>query len=48
MFGTTIFDFYQGQRMEHARYLLYEKGPERNRGFFDAGLFFYFSFFYCF
>ncbi|MES1224455.1 MAG: AraC family transcriptional regulator [Bacteroidota bacterium] len=25
MFGTTIFDFYQGQRMEHARYLLYEK-----------------------
>lgn len=26
MFGTTIFDFYQGQRMEHARYLLYEKG----------------------
>lgn len=26
MFGTTIFEFYQGQRMEHARYLLYEKG----------------------
>src|SRR5450631_3547190 len=26
LFGTTIFDFYQGQRMEHARYLLYEKG----------------------
>jgi AraC-like DNA-binding protein len=26
MFGMTIFDFYQGQRMEHARYLLYEKG----------------------
>ena len=26
MFGTTIFDFYQGQRMEHAKYLLYEKG----------------------
>src|SRR6201995_1545256 len=26
IFGTTIFDFYQGQRMEHARYLLYEKG----------------------
>ncbi|MEY3921489.1 MAG: hypothetical protein RL634_1250 [Bacteroidota bacterium] len=26
MFGTTIFDFYQDQRMEHARYLLYEKG----------------------
>jgi len=26
MFGTTIFDFYHGQRMEHARYLLYEKG----------------------
>lgn len=26
MYGTTIFDFYQGQRMEHARYLLYEKG----------------------
>jgi AraC family transcriptional regulator len=26
MFGTTIFEFYQNQRMEHARYLLYEKG----------------------
>ncbi len=26
MFGTTIFDFYQSQRMEHARFLLYEKG----------------------
>jgi AraC family transcriptional regulator len=26
LFGSTIFDFYQGQRMEHARYLLYEKG----------------------
>ncbi len=26
IFGTTIFDFYQGQRMEHAKYLLYEKG----------------------
>lgn len=26
MFGCTIFDFYQSQRMEHARYLLYEKG----------------------
>lgn len=26
MFGTTIFDFYQSQRMDHARYLLYEKG----------------------
>ncbi|RYF86542.1 MAG: AraC family transcriptional regulator, partial [Chitinophagaceae bacterium] len=26
MFGTTIFDFYQNQRMEHAKYLLYEKG----------------------
>ena len=26
MFGSTIFDFYQGQRMEHAKYLLYEKG----------------------
>jgi AraC family transcriptional regulator len=26
MFGTTIFDFYQSQRMEHARYLLYEQG----------------------
>lgn len=26
MFGTTIFDFFQNQRMEHARYLLYEKG----------------------
>lgn len=25
MFGTTIFDFFQGQRMEHAKYLLYEK-----------------------
>jgi len=26
MFGTTIFDFYQSQRMEHAKYLLYGKG----------------------
>ena len=26
VFGTTIFDFYQGQRMEHAKYLLYDKG----------------------
>jgi len=26
MFGSTIFDFYQNQRMHHARYLLYEKG----------------------
>lgn len=26
MFGTTIFDFYQSQRMEHAKYLLYKKG----------------------
>jgi AraC-like DNA-binding protein len=26
MFGTTIFDFYQSQRMEHGKYLLYEKG----------------------
>jgi AraC-like DNA-binding protein len=26
MFGTTIFDFYQNERMNHARYLLYEKG----------------------
>jgi AraC-like DNA-binding protein len=26
MFGTTIFDFYQSQRMEHAKFLLYEKG----------------------
>jgi AraC-like DNA-binding protein len=26
LYGSTIFDFYQGQRMEHARYLLYEKG----------------------
>lgn len=26
MYGTTIFDFYQSQRMEHAKYLLYEKG----------------------
>jgi AraC-like DNA-binding protein len=26
MYGTTIFEFYQSQRMEHARYLLYEKG----------------------
>jgi AraC-like DNA-binding protein len=25
MFGTTIFDFFQSQRMEHARFLLYEK-----------------------
>lgn len=26
VFGTTIFDYYQQQRMEHAKYLLYEKG----------------------
>lgn len=26
IFGTTVFDFYQSQRMEHAKYLLYEKG----------------------
>ena len=26
LFGVTVFDFYQSQRMEHARYLLYEKG----------------------
>jgi AraC family transcriptional regulator len=26
LFGSTIFDFYQSQRMEHGRYLLYEKG----------------------
>lgn len=25
IFSTTIFDFYQQQRMEHAKYLLYEK-----------------------
>ncbi len=25
MYGTTIFDFFQNQRMEHAKYLLYEK-----------------------
>jgi AraC family transcriptional regulator len=26
MFGQTIFDFYQSQRMEHAKYLLYTDG----------------------
>lgn len=26
MYGTTIFDFFQSQRMEHAKYLLYERG----------------------
>ena len=26
IFVTTIFDFYQSQRMEHAKYLLYDKG----------------------
>ncbi len=26
LFGSTIFEFYQHQRMEHAKYLLYEKG----------------------
>ncbi|MDE3212517.1 MAG: helix-turn-helix transcriptional regulator [Bacteroidota bacterium] len=25
LFGTTIFDFFQSQRMEHARFLLYQK-----------------------
>lgn len=26
LFGATVFEFYQSQRMEHAKYLLYEKG----------------------
>lgn len=26
LFGATIFDFYQRERMQYARYLLYEKG----------------------
>ncbi len=26
VFGSTIFEFYQNQRMEHAKYLLYDKG----------------------
>jgi AraC family transcriptional regulator len=26
LYGQTIFDFYQSQRMEHAKYLLYSKG----------------------
>ena len=26
VFGTTIFDFYQQQRMDHAKFLLYQKG----------------------
>lgn len=26
MFGCTIFEFYQDQRMEHAKFLLYERG----------------------
>lgn len=26
LFGTTIFEFYQKERMSHAKYLLYEKG----------------------
>jgi AraC family transcriptional regulator len=26
LFGTTVFEYYQSQRMEHAKYLLYEKG----------------------
>ncbi|MCO6497304.1 MAG: helix-turn-helix transcriptional regulator [Chitinophagaceae bacterium] len=26
LYGTTIFDFFQNQRMEHAKYLLYERG----------------------
>jgi len=26
LFGTTVFDFYQSLRMEHAKFLLYEKG----------------------
>lgn len=26
VFGTTIFEFYQEKRMQHARYLLYDKG----------------------
>lgn len=26
IYGSTIFEFYQSQRMDHAKYLLYEKG----------------------
>lgn len=26
MYGATVFDFFQNQRMEHAKFLLYEKG----------------------
>lgn len=26
LFGSTIFEFYQKERMSHAKYLLYEKG----------------------
>lgn len=26
VFGSTIFEFYQNQRMDHAKYLLYDKG----------------------
>lgn len=26
LYGTTVFDFYQQQKMEHAKYLMYEKG----------------------
>lgn len=26
LFGTTVFEYFQNQRMEHARYLLYDKG----------------------
>ena len=47
MFGTTIFDFYQSQRMEHARFLLYEKGLSVTEVSLMLGLFFYFSFFDC-
>ena len=48
MFGTTIFDFYQSQRMEHARYLLYEKGLSVTDVSMHARLFFYLSLLYCF
>jgi AraC-like DNA-binding protein len=47
MFGTTIFDFYQSQRMEHAKYLLYEKGLSVTEVSMLAGLFIYLAFLHC-
>ena len=45
VFGTTIFDFYQQQRMEHAKYLLYDKGLSVTDVSVSTRLFIHFTFF---